>query len=261
MDDPTTSDQEITVVDPSQTPYSSSFPTANYAYLEGPTTAYRYFNLSTTKMERIGSWSNGNLNAYSDPQVEYVFPLELGVFNNDIWASTASSFGGTYNLKCVGYGTLILPNSTYNNALMVWVEMEEAFLYLEAYFWYSADNGADLLQYIIGDGFIIPDQGTYLYAYTTTGLTENEVVYDLTYNNPIDKEMKLNFQCKESSNLEYTVINGLGKIVHSGNMSVTPQQRNELNLDFRDQKAGLYYVIINSDNSNQKVKTIKVIKM
>src|SRR3990172_9848579 len=91
--DPFYLDLIVTITDPAQTPYSSDFPNANYSYKEEPSTAYRYFYLDTSKMERIGSWSGGVLKTYNDPQVEYVFPLTLGVSNFDTWDNDQSSSG------------------------------------------------------------------------------------------------------------------------------------------------------------------------
>ncbi|MGQ0826808.1 MAG: hypothetical protein ACT4ON_00280, partial [Bacteroidota bacterium] len=147
----------VNIVNPSTTPYAASFPGSNYGYREvtGATTNYRYFSLTGTKMERVGSYVS-NVNLYNDPQVEYVFPLTLGTVNNDTWDNTNSSSGGTYDLKCIGSGTLTTPGGTFN-ALMVRVHAVESFLDFYVYFWYSSDNGAILLTYVVGDGFFIPE--------------------------------------------------------------------------------------------------------
>jgi len=62
-------DFTITIADPAQTPYVGSLSSANYAYIESPTLAYRYFDLSSTKIERVRSWLNNTLNTHTHPQV------------------------------------------------------------------------------------------------------------------------------------------------------------------------------------------------
>ena len=94
-------DFSATIVNPASTPYGFNFPSSNYAYQESPTVAYRYFSKTSSKMERVGSWSNNNLKTYNDPQIEYVFPLQLGITNNDTWDNTGSTTGGTYDLTCM----------------------------------------------------------------------------------------------------------------------------------------------------------------
>src|SRR4051812_49215994 len=56
--DPSVQNLVVTITDPAGTPYGSSFPNSNYGYYEvqGSYTAYRYFSLTGTKMERVGSY-------------------------------------------------------------------------------------------------------------------------------------------------------------------------------------------------------------
>src|SRR5262245_11321076 len=84
-------DLVVTVANPASTPYSALFPTANYAYVESPSTAYRYFQLTSTFLDRVGSYT-ASANTFNDPQREYVFPLSLGVSNLDTWDNSSSSF-------------------------------------------------------------------------------------------------------------------------------------------------------------------------
>ena len=85
----------MTIVDPATTPHASDFPTANYAWRENETNYYRYFHLTSEKMERIGSLPPAS-HVYSDPQIEYVYPLGMGTSNMDTWAAGISS--GTYEI-------------------------------------------------------------------------------------------------------------------------------------------------------------------
>lgn len=248
----------VTIANPSQTPYGASFPTANYAYIEGPATAYRYFNLTPAKMERVGSYFS-NLNTFNDPQTEYVFPLALGVSNNDTWDNTNSSFGGTYDLTCIGYGTLVLPSGSYN-ALMVRVMFDEGgLLVFTNYFWYSSDNGAILIQYTAGDGTFVPEQGRYLTSFTTA-INENELVDNLYYNNPVQNNLQLHFTCKEPVQLHYTLTNSVGETVLAGEYAATTTLQ-QLDIDFNHFAQGFYFLSLRSDNSSDKAKTIKLVKM
>jgi len=256
---PKSLDLVINIVDPATTPYSASFKNSNYAYKEetGGTIKYRYFNLTDTKMERVGSYGN-NVNTYSDPQIEYIFPLSLGASNEDEWESTNSSFGGTYDLECVGDGTLKLPSGTYN-ALMVKVHVNESFLDYDVYFWYSSDNGAILIQYVEGDGFFVPESGLYLGS-LTLDVPKNSFVSNFNYNNPVTNDFTLNFQSLNSDKYSYTVFNTLGQNILKGRLSPSNEVTQSLKVDFSTLKSGLYYFTLQSEESKQNVKTIKLIK-
>jgi hypothetical protein len=249
----------VTIVDPATTPYGSSFPNSNYGYLEvqGSYTGYRYFDLNSAKMERVGSYVS-NLNTYSDPQIEYVFPLELGTVSNDTWDNTNSSSGGTYDFECIGTGTLIIPGGSYD-ALMVRVHITESFLDYYAYFWYSADNGSVLLQYIVGDGVFITESANYLGSLTVAGVADNEFINGLAYNNPVQTELNLSFQSKSSGNYRYTAINAVEQEIVRGNTHIDSGSRENLNIDFSGYPAGIYFLTIQSEKPGE-VKTLKIVK-
>lgn len=253
----TSSDLVVEIVNPSNTPHGGSFPTSNYAYSENSGTAYRYFDLSSTKMERVGSFSNGTLKTYSDPQVEYVFPFAYGVQNNDIWNNSASSSGGTYDLKCIGTGTLNLPGGSYQ-AILVRVNTVESFIDYDVYFWYDADNGAVLLQYIIGDGFYV-GTGARFATNITLGNKEFEALENLKYTNPVVNEFKMSFDNNLKGNLVYSIIDLRGRKVYQG----VPDQLNgkvQIEYDFRTLDKGMYIVTVLDEDSGETLKSIKIVK-
>ncbi len=90
--DPQGNELAITVKDPSKTAKASDFTNSNIAYYESPNDAYRYFKLTDSKMERVGSFAAQTLKTYDDPQIEYVFPLSYGSTSSDTWTNNISSF-------------------------------------------------------------------------------------------------------------------------------------------------------------------------
>lgn len=248
----------VQVVTPQSTPFGGSFSNANFALKESPATAYRYFNLTSTKMERVGSYST-SVNVYTNPQTEYVFPLSLGVSNSDTWASTNSSFGGTYDLKCIGYGTLKLPGVTHDSVLMVAATLDELVSFT-SYFWYSSKNGMPLLQYVVGDGFFVPTFAQYTYTSTfTMGVSEVGKLHieGLSYNNPVQDELTLNF-AENTQPLTYTIVNQLGQVVRSGNMSEI-QKNQSIRIDLQNVEAGMYFLNLSNQSTGQ-TQTVKVLK-
>jgi hypothetical protein len=250
----------VTITNPALTPYGSSFPASNYAYAESPAIAYRYFTLNSAKMERVGSYSGTTLKTYSDPQIEYVFPLGLGTTNQDTWANDASSFGGNYNITCLGTGTLTLPGGAHYNALFVRADVSEITTF-PTYFWYSADNGAVLLEYVAGDGIFYSPFGqslTALTVATTTGINNNnnKLAQSLKYNNPVQTECKVSFSSERSDDISYSLTNPMGEIIRSGNCEGSSNDHTLL-LDFNSLASGMYYLLLKSSDQSEIVKLVK----
>jgi len=255
--DQSASNLVVEIVDPTNTPYGANFPVSNYAYSENGGSAYRYFDLSPSKMERVGSFSGGTVKTYSDPQVEYVFPFTYGVQNNDTWDNDASGSGGTYDLNCIGTGTLNLPGGSYQ-ALLVRVHSVESFVEFDVYFWYDADNGAILLQYVVGDGFFI---GTFARFATdiTLGNSELESLGNLKYTNPVVDELSMSFNNTFGSNLKYNIIDISGRIIDQGVPDLTTEEVKIVS-DFSTLEKGMYIVTVLNSDSGEALKSIKVIK-
>ncbi|MFI5170739.1 MAG: T9SS type A sorting domain-containing protein [Chitinophagales bacterium] len=257
------SDFNIEIVDPTSTAHGDDFPDANYCYKETPGNSYRYFKRDADKMMRVGSYTTANgVNTFTDPQTEFVFPLELGAENLDTWDNTLSGFGGgIYNIWCIGYGTLILPDLTFTDVLMVRVRISEGDLYeVPVYFWYSSDNGAILCEYIDGDGFWIGTGGYYIYELEEAPVAINDDwVMDLKYNNPVSDIFHLSFATEISSTINYSIINALGEEVYTE--VAQHEQFHDLKINFNNFAAGLYTVIISSGALNEQVQRVKILKL
>ncbi|TAE85711.1 MAG: T9SS C-terminal target domain-containing protein [Bacteroidetes bacterium] len=247
---------DFTIMPPSQTPYGGLFTNANYCFKETPT-AYRYFNLNQEKMERVGSYSN-ILRKYTDPQTEYVFPLQLGTENIDDWNNDQSSFGGTYSLKCLGYGTLKLPNGiVHNNVLMVSVLVTEIFD-ISAYYWYSSENGAALMNYVIGDGIFTNDVAFYAYQITNgnNSLSEVKPFGDVYYTNPVEHFLDINFPADVNKNVRYQIKDMQGKLTgKSGEFSTSTMA----SIDMGGLTKGLYLIELKDIDGNAQ-QFLKVFK-
>jgi hypothetical protein len=251
---------QITVLDPATTPYAANYPASNYCLKEVPGLTYNYYNLTATTWERLGSQDATDASHYSDTQEELVFPMQLGVTNHDTWISDGSSFPGICDLNCIGYGTLKLPNGTFSNALLVRTYIESGFLAFYVYFWYSADNGAVLFEYVPGDGIFILEDAIYLTS-MSIGIEENEVPYQVYYNNPVDDKLYLSLVSSQNATMDYTVVNSLGDVLDHSTFRAGAQQTSKLELDFSRYASGIYFVRFgNESGSVENMKSIKVMK-
>jgi hypothetical protein len=252
-------DLHLTVVDPSTTPYASSFPSSNYAWMEAPNTAYRYFNLSGSSLQRVGSYT-GAQNVYSDPQVEMVYPLQLGTTHTDTWDNTFSTTGGTYSLRCVGTGTLILPSGTWQDALMVrvWVTEGTYDPYL-GFFWYSSTNGAILVQHIgqyMADVPVwYPD--TYHLNSLSVGVEEHPALELLTWQNPVTDALRIKTRSQHGGERPWRVVGLTGQVMNSGTFSSTSGNIDSWSIDVNDLASGLYMLWIGDANEALSLRFVK----
>lgn len=249
----------VSIVDPATTPNGGFISNTNYAFKETPSVAYRYFNLTPTKMERVGSYSGSTLKTYSDPQIEYVFPMQLNSTNMDTWMNSSSSTGGTYELNCIGSGTLILPNGSHE-AILTRVQVIEDFNTIDAYYWYDGSNGS-ILAYVINPGIFNGYLGSYQSSLilSTAGTEEFEVISNVVYQNPVQESLNMSVQNYTGGDLVYTIIDLSGKLIATGKAQNESDDTAIINTNVSDLSKGVYIVNIQSEN-NSGSKTIRFTK-
>jgi hypothetical protein len=244
---------------PAATPYASGFPSANVCYEESYDNvvyAYRYFTITDTKCERVGSRTvaSPSNNIYQDPQIEYAFPMGLGKTSHDTWANSNSTFGGTYDLNVIGTGTLKLPGKTYSNVVLTRVVIDELWTTV-AYFWYNAD-GIPLVQYIEGDGLFVQTALRFATSYTATGVAETaKNLIAASYINPVESKLTLTLPEAGLSEMNYTIVNAMGALVKTG---VIKSGEQFLEVDLENIVPGVYF--FSANGTEGKISGIKILK-
>jgi len=247
------------------TEFELDFPDANFVTLEEDYNTsnvlifskYSYWKITDSKVEKVGyKYLNQPLVSYSNYQTELVFPMQYGTTANDTWDNSASSYGGTIDFECVGYGTLMLPDATFHNVFMVYYEILEGISTNRAYMWY-AENGALLLQY--NQGFF----SSALYALQevnsgTTGIEQPQVAESIYYNNPVKNVLNVTIKMNNNSLLNFTLTNISGNIVMKNNAAASLGV-NTFDFDVSNFPIGIYFLTINSTNNNKPI-VLKVVK-
>lgn len=249
----------VTVMDPANTPYGGFMPNTNYAFKESPATAYRYFNVTSTKMERVGSYSGTTMKTYSDPQIEYVFPMQYTTTNFDTWNNSSSSTGGTYAFNCIGSGTLILPNGSHE-AILARVQVIEGFNTIDAYYWYDGSNGS-FLAFVINPGLFNGYQGSYQSSLieSTAGNEEFEVIMNAVYQNPVQENLYVSVKNYTGGDLNYTIFDSNGKFISNGKAQNDSDDTAIIETNVSDLAKGIYILNIIAEN-NSGSKTIRFSK-
>lgn len=139
----------LRVVAPSATPYSSSYPSANYAFEIAPifgAKQYFYFITSADKFETLATGITtgpGSGTDYSpNPLTTLKFPFQF----EESLSDTYQEVGGTTETVTVtydAYGTLLMPYGTYANVVRQKLTYSDG----SDYVWYSADPLTPLLAY------------------------------------------------------------------------------------------------------------------
>ncbi|MFZ1688225.1 MAG: T9SS type A sorting domain-containing protein [Flavobacteriales bacterium] len=242
------------IVAPASTPNGATFPSSNYCWKELPNGYYRYFNLSSTKMERVGSYTT-SAKIYSDPQIEYVFPLTMGTTNYDTWETATSD--GTYALTCVGYGTLQLPGNTYDDVLMVRVNATElGFFEYVVYFWYSSENGATLVQYI-PDG-ILTESGLFIES-LGIGMDEHADIASLVSATTVDDQLLIRFNTTEPD-VRYSIVTTSGTELMTGSLGGAAQQGEVRTVPVGGLAAGMYLLRLDTPSGRSAATALRFIK-
>ncbi|MBS1763896.1 MAG: T9SS type A sorting domain-containing protein [Bacteroidetes bacterium] len=151
---------------PSITPYAALYPSANYSFYDPALTTlldYEYYNVSSDSVVLEGSYSPSTAHEiFQNGDKRLIFPFIYGQTFTDNYektnysnATTVSSYqNGTRTVSFNGYGTLILPQATFNNVALI-SETRTNNLGPDSYIytWIDLNNGHTLMMYSVNGSF------------------------------------------------------------------------------------------------------------
>jgi hypothetical protein len=180
-----TDEYTVTHVAPGQTSATTFFPAATIAEGDDHSSIYVYMRQLPDVMQGLGLWqrSNGFLMAYSRPDTTWLYPFRYGmkvasvgygIFRGPFDEIHRASYDTTY---ADGWGTLILPNGTYQKVLRVALPsriIDSTFIN-GSFSHAGIDQAQSYLWYAPGKRFPVAT------AYVVTGnLSLSEVMWDST---------------------------------------------------------------------------------
>jgi len=267
----------ITWIQPSTTPYASSFPNSNICFESGG--SYDYYFSSSTEYGRQGAVSGGVIIAYSDPQVMISYPCSFGTTFTDYFASTFISGGTTFyrsgniTVTADAYGTLILPYDTISDVIRLKaVESYQDSAYIgspfliyydsEIYIWYKPGTHYAIMSLTSFTSSITGPikYGSYM-DQTSVGIYEtvtSELDYK-TYPNPASTFINISYLIEDPSNVRISLTSLLGQEIkifmnkkqESGSYIQT------INLEDLDEGVYLMWIEINGNIETKKITIIK----
>lgn len=239
-------------------PANTSFPNTNITTISNGTTEAYYQEDATGKF-MWGVDAGGTVITYTDPSQTLFYPLiynasETNTLEATFTSGVAFTRAGTEELTYDGYGTVITPTGTFNNAIRVYIHQEYTDTYqggtidyvVNVYVWYIADYPDPIaaLSDISVDGQPYGSNAQYTTSQTASLLTEENKEFEI-YPNPANDEIKF----RSLNNLdveEIKVINNLGRVVKT--ISTDDMTLNEANVNVSDLESGVYFVHITGKN-------------
>jgi hypothetical protein len=234
----TTTIGSFSVVSAASSPYSSTFPAANYVVqlspVGGPGSVYEYYtvNSSGVYINASGYSASSTSNNYTpNSKLRIPFPFSYSNSVTDTFQKVGSSLDA-YAITYDGYGTLKVPGATYNNVVRLkyeWIGGEIA------YNWFTTSPLFYVATWSQSSGGQFNFLGKSLASTSVNGVPLNEVIVSV-FPSPAQKVAALRIDgLKDYTNITFTVQDLSGRIVKTLPItsSVTTFQQNAL-------PAGLY---------------------
>ncbi|MBK9248208.1 MAG: T9SS type A sorting domain-containing protein [Ignavibacteria bacterium] len=232
----------FSVVSPSATPFSSSYPSSNYAWtfsLAGQV-QYFYFKISDSKYEVLADnvVAPGVGNDFTpNPKTSLKFPFNY----NETYQDTFQKVGGvetTVTVTYDGYGTLITPKGTHTNVMRIKEDRGNGQV---GYTWMTVDPLTTLL------GYTQSNNSLALFGTYSTSSDETDKNINLTELIPNPAKNKTTLKISDYpilNTMKLNVLNVLGQIIKTVSISASTT---EIELDNLTQ--GIYFYQLHDGSS------------
>ena len=240
--------------DPAQTPNGSLFSNSNFVQYDPALVAflsYEYYQLSPTAWEKWGDYAPSTEHEiYQNPDKRLQFPFSYGESFVDTYAKTnysnattiSSAQTGSRTVTFSGYGTLLLPQGTFNNVgLLSDVRTNSLGPDSTTFTWWDITHGKRLLIFSENNGDVNA-------GFTSDNpLSVSEIATSESiqiFPNPSTGNFRITTE-NQSDLKNITIYNALGQIIYSND---APQHTNEVNLS--NTAHGICFVSISTADKN-----------
>lgn len=250
----------LNFIAPSQTPYAHLFPNATAAIVQNGN--YDFYSTNSSVYSRLGIINSTADIIYSDSHDILRFPFSMGTSFNDIYTSTFTAGGNTYYRTATvavsgdGLGTLKLPFGTENDVLRIKYieEIKDSIdfggfpliidTYMETYLWFKEGIHHPILGFsdIYSMGQTI--QTGYYMDLTTVGLKDLALTNSnvTIYPNPTSGNASLEFELGVIENVQISIVNMMGSIIHRADYGNLNAGKHNLKLDLNRYPVGIYLI-------------------
>lgn len=254
----------------SSTPECDSFPGSNLAAPNPGGPGYEYYSRDSSGFFDNGGYGSAGATYDSNWLVmQYPFTYNTTFTNTPFVRYTGSGMDGLYEYgtrtcTCDGYGTLILPSGTYQNALRAhWVEYmtdsavnttgptEITHGQFDSYYWYAPDFHSTLLiiSYSTNTFITTPDTAVYYFTRFPAGVSTvaNQQNSLNIYPNPTTGAFNIQFSLSERKPITITLYDMLGRQVAT--IANSDYEAGDHNISYNTSglSKGVYMVSMKSD--------------
>lgn len=232
------------ILDPSSTTHGSLFPTSNMV-VKVSNGQFTYVDKTVNENNAVGfidTTSTYPPSYYPNPMLLAKRPLNYGTIVTDTFTLSGSPALGTVTFDPDAYGTLILPNGTYNNVLRVKISQVHPWFTYIVYVWFDGITKSALLK--------IDNQPNveYLLSETLVGITE--IKKQKTFNfYPNPTRNQLLFESEVIG--ELIITNNNGQVINK--ISIKDKQTIISVVNFI---TGVYHLTFTTENSTTTSKLI-----
>lgn len=253
------------IVSPASTTHASLFPAANIVEKNSMGT-FVYSNNSIDSNHMVGflDTTSGLTIIYRDPMLFLFRPIHYGDIDTNIFTDTFSSGGydfrgsGISIIHADGYGTLLLPNGTYNNVLRVKItHMEDDTLVnfstpgtstTVTYAWFDSSHSSALLKIDSTNvpGFYYNKSVKYLLQDSTSAVGKNNIEKRFQlYPNPVSEQ----FTFSANDKGELIISDQFGRVIKTVSIN-----EYKTNISTHNLAPGIYYVTFQTEKYRQSTK-------
>lgn len=262
------------MVNPSTTPYYSSYPSATLCAYSADQGSYDYTMTSGTGLFRVGleSVAAGVSMNYTDHQQELKFPFTFNNTFSDAYTAEFTGPGytgtrtGNQSFTADAWGTLLTPAGTYTNVLRIHVHdiytddydgLGSFTVTLDNYFFYKEGTHWPLMNFAIASDGI---NTTYAGAWSVSGVGINEVdaqLYQLSvYPNPVGTKGNISYTLRQSGRVGITISDAQGRMVKKFDDVSVGAGIQTVPVDASELSNGIYVVALTVDEQTAMTKMI-----
>ena len=222
----------------SSTPFADTFPQATHVlpivFSIGQPTSYQYFKVSNDKLEMVASYAGAGISGSKDYtpnlKTQMIFPFSYGDTTSDTYQKVGYS-PDVVGLKYYGYGTLIMPDRTYNDVVLI----KNSYGSDNDYAWVTLNPLVPVLNYTYDNNQLI-----YIGAVPTSVEDRNAHAAYRVYPNPAQGHIMASLPTGQAGkDVQFSLTNAFGQTILQA-----PLRQETTSIDASHLAPGIYFYTI-----------------
>jgi hypothetical protein len=260
------------VISPSSTPFSGSFPGATIIVSNTSFETYSFYHIDNTSYDYLGSASVNSgvttITPFTKSETFLVFPVSYNSSFSDNFSYSFQTSGytfstaGTISGVADAYGTLLLPQGTFNNVLRVKTIQDYSNTndipgsqpgnsQILTYSWYDAGTRYPLLTITYTTSGTNTTKSVYYYDYLTSAnkYKDPKTFEIISYSNPAKDIITVDFCIPGTSDVFFSLFDLTGKNIITQTRPNLAKGRYIHKIDTENLLPGIYIIQAKTENN------------